>query len=251
MEEEDGADSDALSVQTYPSSEGSVLLSVSSASSLRRASISTTASSVESSASSFRRPSLENPSSSSDQIVGYMARLEVGQRTSVEGSPMDPPEIRRACRYDCYCECHAPNTFVSKRGSSRSDATKRRCSDPNCQRGAPTAETVAMRYTFFRRALSHVMCSQSVKVRYELSTFRTVMEGCDAMRYVKHGNLEKLKLCFETGEATLWDTAPDGWVSRLPSLFFPLCSSECVSRSRQASCGACLPPISVVLNSKG
>jgi len=41
-----------------------------------------------------------------------------------------------------------------------------------------------------------------------------------------------------------------GTVSKLPSLFFPLCTSECVSRSRQASCGACLTPVSLALNSK-
>lgn len=55
------------------------------------------------------------------------------------------------------------------------------------------------------------MASKSVKVRYNLNTFRMVSEGSDAIRHVKHGDLEKLKMCFETGEATLWDTAPDGW----------------------------------------
>jgi hypothetical protein len=28
---------------------------------------------------------------------------------------------------------------------------------------------------------------------------------------VKHGNLDKLKSVIESGEATPWDTAPDGW----------------------------------------
>lgn len=55
------------------------------------------------------------------------------------------------------------------------------------------------------------MSANSVKVRYDLKTFRMVPEGSDAMRYVKHGNLEKLKGCIESGEATIWDTAPDGW----------------------------------------
>jgi hypothetical protein len=64
---------------------------------------------------------------------------------------------------------------------------------------------------FIRKALSQVMSSKSVKVRYDLNTFRMVSEGSDAMRYVKHGNLDKLKICMEAGEATLWDTAPDGW----------------------------------------
>lgn len=65
--------------------------------------------------------------------------------------------------------------------------------------------------TFFRKAISQVMSSKSIKVRYDLNTYRMVSEGSDAMRYVKHGNLEKLKTCIKTGEATLWDTAPDGW----------------------------------------
>ncbi|KAF2203950.1 ankyrin [Delitschia confertaspora ATCC 74209] len=55
------------------------------------------------------------------------------------------------------------------------------------------------------------MASRSIKVRYNLNTYRMVSEGSEAMRYVKHGNLEKLKASIESGEATIWDTAPDGW----------------------------------------
>lgn len=55
------------------------------------------------------------------------------------------------------------------------------------------------------------MSSKSIKIRYDLNTFRMVSEGSEAIRYVKHGNLDKLKTCFQIGEATLWDTAPDGW----------------------------------------
>ncbi|GES65135.1 ankyrin repeat protein [Aspergillus terreus] len=35
--------------------------------------------------------------------------------------------------------------------------------------------------------------------------------GSNAMRYVKHGNLPKLKAAIQSGEATPWDTASDGW----------------------------------------
>lgn len=63
----------------------------------------------------------------------------------------------------------------------------------------------------FRRALSQAMTSRSIKYRYNLNTYRMIPEGSDVMRYVKHGNLEKLKGCIESGEATVWDTAPDGW----------------------------------------
>jgi hypothetical protein len=38
-----------------------------------------------------------------------------------------------------------------------------------------------------------------------------VPEGSDALRYVKHGKLDKLKMSISSREATPWDTAPDGW----------------------------------------
>ncbi|PGH01468.1 hypothetical protein AJ79_07906 [Helicocarpus griseus UAMH5409] len=59
--------------------------------------------------------------------------------------------------------------------------------------------------------MSHMMSTNSIKIRYRLNTYRMVPEGSNAMRYVKHGNLEKLKLAIQSGEATPWDTAPDGW----------------------------------------
>jgi len=63
--------------------------------------------------------------------------------------------------------------------------------------------------------------SKSIKVRYNLYTFRMVPEGSDTVRFVKYRNLDALKASFEAGEATIWDTSPDGWsllhVSRLLS----------------------------------
>jgi hypothetical protein len=52
---------------------------------------------------------------------------------------------------------------------------------------------------------------QGVRIRYNLNTYRMVPEGSDAMRYVKHGSLDKLKMSISSREATPWDTAPDGW----------------------------------------
>jgi hypothetical protein len=63
----------------------------------------------------------------------------------------------------------------------------------------------------FKRAMLHLMTSNSIKIRYRINTYRTVPEGSDAMRYVKHGNLGKLKAAIQSGEATPWDTATDGW----------------------------------------
>ena len=88
---------------------------------------------------------------------------------------------------------------------------KIRCTESTC-RSASTAEDEHSAYTkSFRKALSEVMSSKSIKIRYNLNTYRMVPEGSDAMRYIKHGNLEKLKAVIDSGEATLWDTAPDGW----------------------------------------
>ena len=128
----------------------------------------------------------------------------------VDTSPAGAVILRKACRYDCYCKCHTQGAATT-RGFSRLTGSNAQCTDPSCEAAASSNEPAVAPSTFFRRALSQVVSSKSIKIRYDLNTFRMVSEGSDAMRYVKHGNLEKLKMCIKTGEATLWDTAPDGW----------------------------------------
>lgn len=84
------------------------------------------------------------------------------------------------------------------------------CNEPSCQGAKPSRDMVEVLSNFLREAISQVMSSKSIEVRYDSNTYRMVSEGSNAMRYVKHGNLEKLKTCIITGEATLWDTASDG-----------------------------------------
>lgn len=172
------------------SSETTTIMSESSASSQRRTSVDTSASSVASSGSPLQKISsnpLDDP------------------RRGLTNDPLAVSVIlRKACRYDCYCKCHTQDV-ATKRGFSRAVDP---CTDRNCHAFNEATITVS---SFFRKALAQVALSRSIKVRYDLSTFRMVSEGSDAMRYVKHGNLAKLKTCVKAGEATLWDTAPDGW----------------------------------------
>ena len=164
------------------------------------------------------------------QIDGDSVRHEAGQGRKVEGSSADALTIRRTCRYDCYCKCHAQNTTVSNKGFLNLSAPKYPCTEPDCQGATPSKEKVEIPSTFFRRAISQVMSSKSVRVRYDLNTHRMLPEGLDAMRYVKHGNLEKLKMCIQTGEAALWDMAPDGW-----ALFHVSLPSEIMTHAKHIS----------------
>lgn len=179
--------SDAVST----SSETTTIVSETSLSSQRRASVDTIASSVASS----DLPLQEASSDPSDKTV---------QGLRVEKSLAAPVILRKACRYDCYCRCHTQDV-ATKRGFSRAVDL---CTDQSCH---AFKETTVAASNFFRKALAQVASSRSIKVRYDLNTYRMVSEGSDAMRYVKHGNLDKLKRCVRAGEATLWDTAPDGW----------------------------------------
>lgn len=183
----DDINSDVVSTLSESTTDASEI----SASSRRRSSIDTAASSVASSDSLLQKTS----SSSSDN-----PRQSLVVNDNVAG----PLVLRKACRFDCFCACHTQDVVI-KRGFSRAINP---CTDRSCH--AYNEATVAVS-GFFRKALAHVASSNSVKVRYDLNTFRMVSEGSDAMRYVKHGNLDKLKTCIKTGEATLWDTAPDGW----------------------------------------
>ncbi|KAL7625834.1 hypothetical protein AAE478_005057 [Parahypoxylon ruwenzoriense] len=125
--------------------------------------------------------------------------------------PQDMFLIRRACRYDCHCQCHEHNTTKSQRRFSNFKSRETQCTEPTCRGNAAIGDQFTHHSRSFRKALSQVLSAKSIKIRYDLKTYRMVPEGSDAMRHVKHGNLEKLKACIESGEATIWDTAPDGW----------------------------------------
>jgi hypothetical protein len=122
----------------------------------------------------------------------------------------DTTVVRRACHYNCFCKCHERETKTGK-SLLKHKTAKVSCTEATCRNAVVVEEKNAALSRSFRQAMLNVMSSKSIKVRYDLNTYRMVPEGSDAMRYVKHGNLEKLKACIESGEATLWDTAPDGW----------------------------------------
>ncbi|XXH00572.1 hypothetical protein Hte_006920 [Hypoxylon texense] len=122
---------------------------------------------------------------------------------------------RRSCHYSCHCQCHEEPTakprrhfMVSRSGPKR---RKSKCTDSACMANGILEDATEEYSRSFRKVLSNIMLAKTVDVRYDLKTFRMVPEGSDPMRYVKHGNLEKLRECIESGESTIWDTAPDGW----------------------------------------
>ena len=125
--------------------------------------------------------------------------------------------IRRACRFDCYCKCHSqritvPNGLFSKFNTPVFPPDKKskvECTEPDC--AGTTSATKRIPSMFFHRAVSRLLSLQSAKTGCHLNTYRMVPEGFNPLRYVKHGNLEKLRLSITTREATPWDTAPDGW----------------------------------------
>ena len=188
---------DVTFLQDATSSETTALTSRNSTSSLGSVSARTSISSSGSSGSSLRRVSSNASDEASPDPRG--------------GDPcIGTLTTHKACRYDCFCRCHDQGA-LTKRRLSRLSSFHPLCTDPTCQAATPSEEQTVFPSNFFRKAISQVMSSKSIKVHYDLNTFRMVSEGSDAMRYVKHGNLDKLKMCITSGEATLWDTAPDGW----------------------------------------
>ena len=205
------AHKDAISVQSPIMSEPTTHRAGSLISSIRRPSVDILPSSIGSSLPPLSRQSMDNsPTSTLDRIAKHSFPFLSGQVIGASGCLSDLSRIRHACRYDCYCMCHAHDTTRSDRLSSKLAASKLRCTEPQCQATSLEGKTETAS-SFFRKFMSQVMSSKCIKVRYDLNTYRMVAEGSDAMRYVKHGNLEKLKTCIRSGEATLWDTAPDGW----------------------------------------
>ncbi|KAK2871833.1 hypothetical protein FQN49_002776 [Arthroderma sp. PD_2] len=178
-----------------------------------RSSISSSHSSIFSSAASKSSVSTCWPSGPGDDVT-----MDEKKPDEVQPSSSELQIIRRACRYDCYCKCHAPSITVSKNTSSKFNSPIVQgdkgdiveCTEPDCSRASSTKSRIVSS-RFLRKAVSMLVSSHSVKARYNLNTYRMVPEGSNAMRYIKHGNLEKLKYSIESGETTIWDTAPDGW----------------------------------------
>lgn len=180
---------------------------------MERLSILSSANSIESSTS------WGSSSSSNDLLVEPTEReTQVPSGTTIiHGSKrqaflQDMFVTRRSCHYNCHCQCHEMAAEQPKRRlTSGSKSRRLQCTDPTCV-GNEFSEAAAEEYSrSFRKVMTFFMSAKNVDVRYNLKTFRMIPEGSDAMRYVKHGNLEKLKGCIESGEATIWDTAPDGW----------------------------------------
>ena len=149
------------------------------------------------------RPILSSQESSRSQL-GYSSE------SIDQDSSQSMVVIHKACRYDCYCKCHEEEPRSSQRRFSKIKRAKTQCTEPTCK-NATVEESHSVYSSSFRGAISQIMSSKSIKVRYNLNTFRMVPEGSDSVRFVKHGNLEALKASFNAGEATIWDTSPDGW----------------------------------------
>ncbi|KAI1375398.1 ankyrin repeat protein [Hypoxylon crocopeplum] len=190
-------------------------LSDSTSSYMERLSIMSSATSIESATTyssvtsgSHLPDTLDSDKSSCNTaLVGTTSYIRTGGQLISQ----DMYLMRQSCRYDCHCCCHEAD---SKRQEKRRGVMKNstvQCSESRCRGYAGVKDQFADHSTSFRKALSHIMSTKSIKVRYDLRTYRIVPEGSEAMRHVKHGNLEKLKICIESGEATIWDTAQDGW----------------------------------------
>lgn len=174
--------------------------------------------SATSSISSGKGSTATSKSSASSQQENTKSKspLSGTESTTLDSDPKEQSlVIRRACRYDCHCKCHMQSEGTSTKSKTQiyrqKHKSKIECTEPDCAQATSSSQKQAIPVSVFKKAMSHLVSSNSIKIRYNLNTYRMVPEGSNAMRYVKHGNLEKLKLAIESGEATPWDTAPDGW----------------------------------------
>jgi hypothetical protein len=172
---------------------------------------------------------------SEDTAATLMAKLEpatsasesqlsdIGSTTKLDvHGPERPPGTgicRKSCSFDCYCSCHSedertPHLSLKRRMTVLSVVIRprRKCSAPNCQRTAPPrSKKVVLPSANFSQALATLVSSRGWTVKHHLNTYRSVPETSNSMRYAKHGDLNNLKACIESGEATPFDTGPDGW----------------------------------------
>jgi hypothetical protein len=141
--------------------------------------------------------------------TALQTRTDQQSKTLVESA--HGPLTRQACRYDCFCECHSQAVHAPRKSLSKLKRATSSCTEQKCRGNEIHAKRNNASLGAFQKFMTQVGFSKSIKVRYELNTYRMVPEGAEAMRYVKHGQLSKLQSSIENGVATLYDTAPDGW----------------------------------------
>ena len=184
----------------------------SSASSLATVeSVAETTSSMESLSIATSISSLESSKHLSDQASQDLIQERFGSTEFFYKSKSDHDQtalkVRKACHYSCHCACHQSDNTNARKGVAMFK-TKSRCTDTACRNNDHHGTKQSLS---FRNALSQALSTRSIEIRCNLNTYRMVPEGSDAMRHIKHGDLDKLKACIDAGEATIWDTAPDGW----------------------------------------
>lgn len=157
---------------------------------------------------------------SADEEVLSQILPQIPAQIGVVHGPQEPQALsgarRKSCAFDCYCDCHTDATedhsIKQKLHFSISKTSRRPCSVTTCQHStALPPKKLILPPTNFRKALITFMMSKGWKLKHHLNTYRMVPETSESMRYAKHGDLINLKACIESGIATPFDTAPDGW----------------------------------------
>ncbi|KAF2972708.1 hypothetical protein GQX73_g864 [Xylaria multiplex] len=164
---------------------------------MERLSLVSSTNSIESSTSWGSSVSSDSALGPGDPENQALARIDITHQGRRQLFLQDMFVTRRSCHYSCHCRCHEDPVakprrhFIGSRIGSRN--YKPKCTDSTCM-GNETLEDATEEYSHsFRKILSNVMSAKSVDVRFDLKTFRMVPEYSDSMRYVKHGNLDKLK----------------------------------------------------------
>lgn len=177
----------------------------------RRPSIFSSAPSIESSTTVGSSSSTRSPSrKDSDQETPYLTTSDFSGYTK-QSTSEDMFTFRQSCRYNCHCTCHEEMVEKPQRRFGRQRSPKIGCTDAACLGNEIAQDKSEEHSSLFRSALYRATSVRVIQVRYDLQSFRMVPNGSNAVRFVNHGNLPKLKECIESGEATIWDTTLDGW----------------------------------------
>lgn len=193
--------------------------SESSTSRPHRMSISSVSSSATTATASSVFSSTLSASSSISDTESAVQGLSLIKTRSADRSAADSLVIRTACRFDCYCICHETVPLATDEAPFKVASPSLRpqknqkisCSEPDCAGVAASAKQITISSKFLKRAMTTLLSAQNPKAEYQLAKYRMVPEGSNALRYIKQGNLEKLKISIRAGETTPFDTAPDGW----------------------------------------
>jgi len=132
--------------------------------------------------------------------------------------------LRGRCVANCGCKCHSINSYTCPSGLRRviqrlfprlngEPTLINQCSRSGCRSNSARRGriTIVIHSVVLKRAVLFSAIVRGFKPKFHVRACRVIDGSSDATRYAQSGDIEGMKVLFQTGIASVYDVGSDGW----------------------------------------